>query len=281
MANINLQELLLTAINASLRAGEAIMEVYGTDDFQVEIKADNTPLTLADKRSHETIEHALAPLKLPILSEEGKDIPYEERRSWEHYWLNDPLDGSKEFVKRNGEFTVNIALIHHNRPVLGVIYAPVPQVLYFAAEDFGSYRHYTKDRKHGFIHTDLNELVAESNILPLALPRRQLTIVASRSHMSEETVEYIEKLRDLYGPMAFASSGSSLKMCLVAEGTADLYPRFAPTMEWDTAAGQAIAELAGKWVLDYSTHKPLQYNKPELRNNWFIVGPDTDHFFTR
>lgn len=281
MAEINLQELLLVAINASLRAGEAIMEVYGTDDFQVETKADNTPLTLADKRSHDAIEQALASLKLPILSEEGMDIPYEERNSWEYYWLNDPLDGTKEFVKRNGEFTVNIALIHNHRPVLGVIYAPVPQLLYFAAEDFGCYRHYDKNSKPGIVHTDLNELVAASNRLPLSLPRRQFTVVASRSHMSEETVEYIEKLRDMHGPIAFASSGSSLKLCLVAEGTADVYPRFAPTMEWDTAAGQAIAELAGKWVIDYSTDQPLRYNKPELRNNWFIVGGDTDHFFTR
>lgn len=278
---IDLHKLLLIAVNASIRAGEAIMEVYGLENFQLETKADNSPLTLADRLSNAYIEKALLPTGLPILSEEGKDIPYEERKNWEYFWLIDPLDGTKEFVKRNGEFTVNIALIYRKRPVLGVIYAPVHKLLYFASEDFGSYRHHDKDRQAGTIYNDLNELAAASERLPLPLAKRRYTVVASRSHMSPETMSYIEKLRDMHGSIAFASTGSSLKICLVAEGTADIYPRFAPTMEWDTAAGQAIAELAGRSVVDYSTDTPLQYNKPELRNSWFIVSSDTDRFFSR
>jgi 3'(2'), 5'-bisphosphate nucleotidase len=278
---IDLQQLLLIAINASLRAGDAIMEVYGSEDFQIEAKADNSPLTLADKMSNAHIEKALQSTGLPILSEEGKDIPYEERKQWEHFWLIDPLDGTKEFVKRNGEFTVNIALIYRKRPVLGVIYAPVHKLLYFASEDFGSYRLHAKDAPQGLSFPNLNDLSAISERLPLPIAKRRFTVVASRSHMSPETMSYVEKLRDMHGSITFASTGSSLKICLVAEGTADIYPRFAPTMEWDTAAGQAIAELAGRSVVDYSTDEPLEYNKEELRNSWFIVSSDNDRFFSR
>lgn len=280
VSETDLHRLLLIAINAALRAGEAIMEVYGMEDFQVQTKSDDSPLTIADQNANAAIEHFLKHTGLPILSEEGLHTPYEERKSWKHFWLVDPLDGTKEFIKRNGEFTVNIALIANTRPVLGVIYAPVTQALYFASEEVGSFRHIHPKAK-GVVYTSLGELTGESERLPLPLPRKRFTVVASRSHSSPETSSFIEHLRDMYGNIAFASSGSSLKLCLIAEGTADAYPRFTNTMEWDTAAGQAIAELAGKYVIDQSTHRPLTYNKPDLRNNWFIAGSETDRFFTR
>lgn len=278
MAKIDYPALLLTAVNTAMRAGEAIMKVYGTDDFQVEQKKDQSPLTLADRRAHEVIEKDLASSGFPILSEEGLHTPYEERKEWEYFWLIDPLDGTKEFVKRNGEFTVNIAMIRKQRPVLGVIYSPVHQLLYFASEEVGAYRH---GKAQGTSYTHLHEIIQESERLPLAIPKRRFTVVTSRSHMSPETMNYVERLRDMHGNIAFASTGSSLKLCLVAEGSADVYPRFSPTMEWDTAAGQAIAELAGKWVMDYETGKPLVYNKPDLHNNWFIAAADNDRFFNR
>lgn len=278
MAEINYPSLLLTAIHAALKAGEAILEIYGTEDFQVETKEDLSPLTLADKKANEAIEEVLTATGLPLLSEEGKDIPYEERKSWEYFWLIDPLDGTKEFIKRNGEFTVNIALIRKQRPVLGVIYSPVHQLLYFASEEVGSYRN---AKAKGLAYENLHQVIQDSERLPLPLPKRRFTVVTSRSHMSADTLNYVEHLRDMHGSIAFASTGSSLKLCLVAEGSADIYPRFSPTMEWDTAAGQAIIELAGKWVIDYKTDKPLLYNKPDLHNNWFIAVADTDRFFNR
>lgn len=280
MTEINYPSLLLTAVNTALRAGEAIMEVYGTEDFKVEAKEDQSPLTIADKKAHEVIEKLLTSTSLPLLSEEGKHTPYEERKNWEYFWLIDPLDGTKEFVKRNGEFTVNIALIRKQRPVLGVIYSPVHQLLYFASEEVGAYRH-AKPKTPGLVYTHLHEIIQESERLPLALPKRRFTVVTSRSHMSPETLNYVERLRDMHGNIAFASTGSSLKLCLVAEGSADVYPRFSPTMEWDTAAGQAITEFSGRWVIDYKTGKPLAYNKPDLHNNWFIASSDTDRFFNR
>lgn len=280
MSETDLHRLLLIAINAALRAGEGIMEVYGLDDFQVETKSDDSPITIADKHANAAIEHFLQHTGLPVLSEEGAHTPYEERKTWKHFWLVDPLDGTKEFIKRNGEFTVNIALVAGTRPVLGVIYAPVTQALYFASEEVGSFRHLARKPK-GAIYASIEELTGESERLPLPLQRKRFTVVASRSHSSPETSSFIEHLRDMHGSIAFASSGSSLKLCLVAEGTADAYPRFTTTMEWDTAAGQAIAELAGKYVIDHDTHRPLTYNKPDLRNSWFIAGSETDRFFTR
>lgn len=280
MAEIDYPSLLLIAVNASVRAGEAIMEVYGTDNFKVETKEDRSPLTLADKNAHVVIEKALAGTGYPLLSEEGSHTPYEERKKWDHFWLVDPLDGTKEFVKRNGEFTVNIALIRKHRPVLGVIFSPVHNLLYFASEEVGAYRH-PKPKAKGMTFAELHDIISESERLPLPLPKKRFTVVSSRSHMSPETMSYIERLRDMHGNIAFASTGSSLKLCLVAEGSADVYPRFAPTMEWDTAAGQAITELAGRSVIDYTTGEPIVYNKPDLHNNWFIAAGDTDRFFTR
>jgi 3'(2'), 5'-bisphosphate nucleotidase len=282
-----LNDHLLTALLASKEAGLAILEVY-EKDFDVSYKEDRSPLTLADRRSHDIIVDHLTDLSgksLPILSEEGKSIPFEQRRSWEYFWLIDPLDGTKEFIKRNGEFTVNIALIYQHRPVLGVIYAPVNNVFYFASEGLGAYRlkndnaielledtasDIEKDRV-------IKEILKQSDKLPnYNIPSQDTNespfiIVGSRSHPSKEFEAFVEAIKKEHAKVEVVSSGSSLKLCLVAEGSADIYPRLGPTMEWDTAAGQAIVEQANGSVLNYETGEPLRYNKKNLLNSWFIV----------
>jgi len=237
-------------------AGDAIMQIY-SQDFEVEYKQDNSPLTLADKKANDIIENRLNQLSvnLPILSEEGKEIPYEERKHWEYFWLVDPLDGTKEFVKKNDEFTVNIALIHKDTPVLGVVYAPALDICYWAKQDEGAF----KDEQR----------------LPLKTESQRETykIVASRSHMSDETQAFIDDI-DTDKEKELISIGSSLKICLVAEGGADIYPRLGPTMEWDTGAAHAVISESGKNLQkyengEYSKHK---YNKEDLLNQWFIAG---------
>jgi 3'(2'), 5'-bisphosphate nucleotidase len=273
--NIQYENLILATLRAAKRAGEAILEVYDSD-FAVGQKDDKSPLTLADKRSHETITGVLEQTitvnnsTVPILSEEGRDIPYDERKKWEYFWLVDPLDGTKEFVRRNGEFTVNIALIHKHKPVLGIIYIPVKDVFYFAAINFGTYKLENSET----ITDDLSieALISKSQRLPLDNNNKtSLAVIGSRSHTSEEFSEFVKRLEAKYGNVEFISSGSSLKLCIVAEGKADVYPRFGPTMEWDTAAGQAIVEQADGSVIDIQTRKPLKYNKNSLLNPFFIV----------
>ena len=275
MDTIQYDKLILTTILVAKRAGEAILEVYDSD-FAVEQKDDKSPLTLADKRSHEIIEKVLEQTitvnnsTVPILSEEGKEIPYDERIKWEYFWLVDPLDGTKEFIKRNGEFTVNIALIHKHKPVLGIIYIPVKDVFYFAAINFGAY----KLENSSILTEDLSieELIDKSQKLPLnSNDKTTLTVIGSRSHTSEEFTEFVKQLNQKHENVEFISSGSSLKLCLVAEGKADVYPRFGPTMEWDTAAGQAIVEQAKCTVMEAETNEPLNYNKSNLLNPFFIV----------
>lgn len=256
LEKINIQDI----IKIAKQAGEAIMEIY-QKDFEVEYKADESPLTLADKTAHNLIEAGLLDLdqkngiQIPLLSEEGKNIPYEERKDWEYFWLVDPLDGTKEFVKKNDEFTVNIALIHKDTPVLGVVYAPALDICYWAKQGEGAF----KDGKK----------------LPLKTveERQAYKIVASRSHMSEETKEFIDAIQtDKEKEMV--SIGSSLKICLVAEGEADIYPRLGPTMEWDTAAAHAIVQGAEKKLQKFSFEQGEQkhiYNKENLLNEWFIV----------
>jgi 3'(2'), 5'-bisphosphate nucleotidase len=258
-------------LRISRDAGKAILEVYESE-FTVEHKDDKSPLTLADRQSHEIIDAGLAGLqsgKLPILSEEGRNIPYEERMNWDLFWLVDPLDGTREFIKRNGEFTVNIALISHGRPVMGVIYIPVKDLFYFAAEGLGAYR---LDSRDALSFDSLAPIVTAAVMLPLSTSHEpRITVIGSRSHMSAETEEFIGGLKAHGKEIEFVSAGSSLKFCLVAEGTADIYPRFAPTMEWDTAAGQAIVEQAGGSVLRADTGVPLSYNKEVLLNPFFIA----------
>jgi 3'(2'), 5'-bisphosphate nucleotidase len=267
----DLKALLSIAVAASVEAGKAVLEVYSSD-FAVEKKEDKSPLTLADKRSHEIISRKLmagAAGDIPLLSEEGRDIPYAQRKAWEHFWLVDPLDGTKEFIKRNGEFTVNIALIRKTAPILGVIYIPVKDVLYFAAEGMGAYRLDGASTAA----TDIESLLRTGLRLPGAgRPPRPFSVVASRSHLSKETDEYLHDLNKKHEGMTMISAGSSLKFCLIAEDLADVYPRFAPTMEWDTGAGQAIVEEAGGIMVDAKDRtRRMEYNKQVLTNGWFIA----------
>ncbi len=275
---MGLDSLLYCAIQCAIQAGEAIMGVYNSE-ILVEFKEDNSPLTLADKQANEVITNLLKETPYPILSEEGKSIPYSERKDWERFWLVDPLDGTKEFIKRNGEFTVNIALIENGVPILGVIYVPVTDCLYFSTKERGAY--IVNDHNLDFEFelqinnpdepNEMKILKHSGTKLPMKHNTRPFTAVASRSHLSAETESFINTLKEKHGQVELISSGSSLKLCIVAEGKADVYPRLAPTMEWDTAAGHAIAEAAGKQVLDYTTGMPLTYNKENLLNPSFIV----------
>ena len=270
--NNNLRAALSVAIRAALAAGQDIMKIYTdpSQDFGIERKADNSPLTLADKAAHRRIVEMLGETELPILSEEGRHDSYEKRSNWVAFWLVDPLDGTKEFVKKNGEFTVNIALVIDDRPHLGVIYVPVRRELYFGDPLLGAWKvtditEMSKDER-------LPHLLERAQRLPLPQPEnRPYTIVASRSHLSPETEQFIEEARREHGRVETISSGSSLKICLVAEGAADVYPRYAPTMEWDTAAGHAIACCAGRQVYQAGTDEPLKYNKEDLHNPWFVA----------
>ena len=269
--SLQTDKLLLTAIDFAIKAGDAALDVYNCADFEVEEKADHTPLTLADRRAHDIITAGLEHFDIPVLSEEGKDIQWERRREWPLLWIVDPLDGTKEFVKKNGEFTINIALTKEHRPILGVIYVPVTGRLYFAADTYGAYAIDRTDMPAGR-RDDLQRLIAEASKLPFEKnPMRPYTIMGSRSHATPELGVFVEKMRALYGSVDFVSAGSSLKFCRVAEGYADIYPRMGPTMEWDTAAGQAIAEQAGAAVYDYHTRTSLTYNKAQLENPWFVV----------
>jgi 3'(2'), 5'-bisphosphate nucleotidase len=278
---MDLKPYILKSIQAAISAGNAINQVYHSEDFGVEYKSDKSPLTLADQKSHEIIMNVLTEFDFPILSEEGKDTPFAQRKDWEHFWVVDPLDGTKEFIKRNGEFTVNIALIKNSRPVLGTIFVPDRNTLYFAGQDLGAYKLedgpfnqmlITQADSKEDVRDFLNQIIGQSIKLPVIDPQRAvLTIVGSRSHKTAELEAYVEEKRKTHGEVEFISAGSSLKICLVAEGRADVYPRLGPTMEWDTAAGQAIAEYAGASVYQYDTSKPLIYNKEDLHNPWFIV----------
>lgn len=256
------------AIRAAFLAGVEIMKVYDTA-FEVEHKSDNSPLTKADQKAHIVIKEALQKTDLPVLSEEGRAIPYDERKDWDQFWMVDPLDGTKEFVKRNGEFTVNIARIKRNQAEAGVIYVPVTGIMYFGIVGYGAYKMERFDREN--LNQSLEEWVASAKKLPVIISDTPYTVVGSRSHNSDETTAYMEKLHGEHGDFEVVSMGSSLKICLVAEGVADVYPRFAPTMEWDTAAGHGIARAAGKDIIDYSTQSRMVYNKENLLNNWFIV----------
>lgn len=272
MEQNNLKAALSVAIRAALAAGRDIMEIYNdpSQDFGIERKADNSPLTLADKAAHRRIADMMKETGLPMLSEEGAHESYEKRKDWVAFWLVDPLDGTKEFIKRNGEFTVNIALVMDTHPHVGVIYVPARKVLYFGEPLLGAYK--VTDITEWDELEKLPDLLDRAQRLPIPQPEnRPFTIVASRSHLTPETEQFIEEARQEYGEVETISSGSSLKICLVAEGRADAYPRFAPTMEWDTAAGHAIAACAGRWVYQVGTDIPLKYNKEDLHNPWFLV----------
>ena len=270
---MNYFSLLHQTIIAAVLAGNEILEVYDTK-FEVEYKGDKSPLTLADKKASEKIIKELSRFNIPVLSEEGIHEDFEIRKQWEKLWIVDPLDGTKEFVKRNGEFTVNIALVENNIPSLGVIYSPVFKDIYFAAKNIGSFK---IDRSVftsmvNFIKTSsLDHLLSIAQKLPVVSNRKNYVVVASRSHMSSETYHHIEQLKLNYKDIEIVSTGSSIKMCWVAEGIADEYPRFGPTMEWDTAAGQAILQESNASLIDFETKQPMKYNRENLLNNWFIA----------
>ena len=246
-------------LNLARMAGAEILKIY-EKDFTVEYKDDKSPLTDADKLSNKVIIDGLMS-RYPnsnVISEENKTVPYEVRKNWSTLWLIDPIDGTKEFIKKNGEFTVNIALIEDGVPTFGVVYAPVPDTLYYGIKDGGAYK--VEKGVSTKIHNTASYLDKDT-----------VKVVASRSHMSDETLAFVSDIEKRGKKIDFLSIGSSLKLCLVAEGAADVYPRFGPTMEWDTGAAHAVALYAGREVLNADTMKPLVYNKPNLLNPSFIV----------
>lgn len=251
------KELSQDLIAIARAAGAAILEIYHNEaDFNVELKSDDSPLTKADRAANTVICKGLESLSevFPILSEENKTIPYEERKSYPYYWLVDPLDGTKEFIKRNGEFTVNIALVHQQEPVLGVVYAPVLDEMYWAVKGEGAW-----------LERDGKTRKLEANAFRMSDPG--LKVVCSRSHLNEGTQAFIDALNT----PEKVSRGSSLKFLLMAKGEAHVYPRLGPTMEWDTGAAQIVLEEAGGQVIDEETGKPLRYNKENLLNPYFIA----------
>ena len=255
------------AIEASLKAGEIIMEVYNTP-FNVELKDDKSPLTEADKKANDIINSFLVPTEIPIISEENKQTDYSIRKNWETCWVVDPVDGTKEFIKRNGEFTVNIALVTDGKPVLGVIYVPAVKTLYYA--DVSNQEGFKVELDD---HNTPIDYVLEHAVKlePKGAGSNPIQVVGSRSHMSQDTLDYVDTLKTDGKEVEIVSKGSSLKFCLVAEGNADVYPRFAPTMEWDTAAGQSICNAVGIDVISKETNSTLLYNKENLLNPFFLV----------
>lgn len=268
MNPVELNQQLLLSIKAAIDAGNGIMEIYNSADFETEFKKDESPLTRADLESNKVIMSYLTKTDIPIISEEQKNLDYSERKNWEVCWMVDPLDGTKEFIKRNGEFTVNIALIKNGAPILGVIYVPVTKELYYANVDEG--------KSYKIVVGDTMELIKNlfEESYQLRSPEENTSktkVVGSRSHMNEQTEHFIEELKNEGKDVEIVSKGSSLKFCIVAEGKADIYPRVAPTMEWDTAAGHAICTAIGLKVTNWETGKDLVYNKENLLNPFFLV----------
>jgi 3'(2'), 5'-bisphosphate nucleotidase len=285
MSRSQLRQYLAPTLVAASRAGEAILQFYQSD-FDVSYKDDDTPLTLADESAHRAVWDHLtteAPGHFPILSEEGKQTPYEERKRWDYFWLVDPLDGTKEFIKGRDEFSVNIALIRKNRPVLGVVFLPALGSLYFAAEGIGSYKLEDLEAVEQLIgeqgqpqHDEvlLDALLEAAIRLPIHQPpkssRDKVVLVGSRSHATTALTDFVHNVEQRYEKVEFTPAGSALKFCLVAEGRADIYPRLSPTMEWDTAAGHCVVEQSGGKVIRVAERKSLDYNKRDLRNPHFI-----------
>ncbi len=273
-----------SAIAVALAAGAEILKIYAID-FSLVAKADDSPLTEADECSHNIICRNLSRTGLPLLSEEGKSVAYAKRSQWNRFWLIDPLDGTKEFIKKNGEFTVNIALVENGKPVLGVVLAPVLGKIYWGVKMDGQNEAWVCQDCMG---SSVAEILERSQPISAA-SNQKLRVVASRSHGNMATDDFISELENDFGTVERVSSGSSLKLCLVADGTAAIYPRIAPTMEWDTAAAQAVVEAAGGHVVEYDpaikAHeyldrttfaasnklKPLSYNKENLLNPYFVA----------
>ncbi len=257
----------LVAIKAAISSGSEIMRIYEDGNFEIESKEDNSPITLADKSANIVINEFLKPTGIPIISEENVEAEFSERKQWDSCWIVDPLDGTKEFIKKSGEFTVNIALVENNKPVFGVIYIPVSKELYFGDVKTGkSFKIFVDDK------IEIEDLLKNAEEV---FPKRAegiIHVAGSRSHINEETLEFIEGIKKKYSQeVKVIPKGSSLKFCLIADGTMNIYPRIGTTMEWDTAAGHAICKAVGLRVIDMQTNKEMVYNKQNLRNNSFVV----------
>ena len=262
MDSSKIPQILDSMIAAATAAGKKVLRIYQDDNFEVEIKSDNSPLTIADKEAHRIICQKLKSdfPTLPILSEESENLTFEERKNWTSFFLVDPLDGTKEFINRNGEFTINIALIHGTEPVAGVVYVPVNRKLYYGdTRSFSSFLEFEGEKKR-----------LTTRNLSTDLPIR---IVASRRHGQKKIETVLKSAEELFASAKIINMGSSIKLCLLAEGKADFYPRLAPTCEWDTAASHAIVKAAGGDVLDLNL-EPLRYNVKEdyLNPNFVVVG---------
>ena len=264
--------LLPRLFNAAVRAGAAIMRIYRhRDDYDIGMKSDRTPVTLADRLAHRTICDYLGPTRIPVLSEEGREMRYDERRNWELYWLVDPLDGTVEFIKGNNEFTVNIALMEHNVCMGAVIYVPYYEKIYLAGRNAGTYlkKHVAPDAAAEYAY---DEIVAGCRRLPLRPAERhdRLRVAVSRSHRTPETRQHIERLRERHPDLEIIEQGSSYKFCMLAEGRVDYYVRTSRTYEWDTAAGELILAEAGGSTRTLPDDRALRYNEEDLRNPWFV-----------
>ena len=275
MLNQEQREYLLTkAYNAALRAGARILDIYNScDDYVIDIKSDHTPITLADREAHTLIKEYLGQTRIPLLSEEGRDLLYEERRRWDLFWMVDPLDGTKEFLKGNGEFTINIALMCDNHPAIGVVYVPYIGRIYFSDDRIGAFR---KERVPADATAEeaYEALFEGADRLPVTTQANDPIVIAiSRSHNTDETFAHIDRVRMQHPDARIVEQGSSYKLCLLAEGTVDYYPRTSPTYEWDTAAGQAILEAAGGSLCELrgdGEGAALCYNKESLHNPHFV-----------
>ena len=262
--------LLPRAFNAAVRAGAEIMKVYNNSEgYDITVKSDNTPLTIADRLAHNKIKEVLGITRIPILSEEGREMLYDERRNWELFWLVDPLDGTVEFIKGTNEFTVNIALMADNVCVCSVIYVPCLQKAYVASQNLGSYL-LTDIAPSAEACYSYDEICSARRRLPLAEHSHSgYRIAVSRSHQTDETRQYIDSVRAQRDDVEIIEQGSSYKFCMLAEGIIDYYPRTTHTYEWDTAAAELILAEAGGCTRSLPEHEPLRYNKEDLHNPWF------------
>ncbi len=265
-----LQHVLPQCFNAAVKAGAEIMNIYKhKEDYDITLKSDHTPITIADRVAHNTIKEHLGPTRIPVLSEEGREMLYNERQNWELFLLVDPLDGTKEFIKGNNEFTVNIALLYNNECVASVLYVPYHCKMYVAVKEYGSFliRDIIPQSEPTYRSEQIEKLMER---LPLESARHEgFRVAVSRSHQTAETHERIEQLRTEHPDLEVVEQGSSYKFCLLAEGNIDYYVRTTNTYEWDTAAGELILAEAGGSTLSYPDGEPLRYNKSDLRNPWF------------
>ena len=261
--------LLPQCFNAAVKAGAAIMKIYKHDDYHIDLKSDHTPITIADKMAHNTIKECLGPTRIPVLSEEGREMLYDERRNWEMFFVVDPLDGTKEFIKGNNEFTVNIALMMNNECIASALYVPYHCKMYVAARGLGAYLiRDVKPQENSSLSQEQIEQMLER--LPLkSAEHEEFRVAVSRSHQTPETHDRIDQIRKSYPNLRLIEQGSSYKFCLLAEGTIDYYVRTTNTYEWDTAAGELILAEAGGSTLSYPEGRVLGYNKEDLRNPWF------------